>query len=150
MAHPPAGAAQVLIDVAAAGDSTAPRVLWTIPDVDASVVAASAAPVYTDTVGPLFTPSILIGVSEALSETTVSGTTVTLAHRGGAGVTASVGFETGTNQIILRPRAALAVGEYTVTVGTGVRDIAGNGLAPTHGTSAWVTKKWKRISICQP
>jgi len=121
-------AAQVHIDVSSAGDTTPPTVLWTIPDADATGVGTSASPVFTDTVGPLYTPAILIGVSEALSATTVTTATVSLAGSGGP-ISIHVSFDAGSNQIVLRPRAALTDGEYTVTVGTGVTDVAGNGLA---------------------
>jgi hypothetical protein len=121
-------AAQVRIDVTPAGDTTPPTVLWTIPAADATGVAVSTTPVFTDTVGPVYGPAILIGMSEALDPSTVTISAVTLA-RSGAAVASSVTFDAGSNQIILRPRAALTEGEYTVTVSTGVKDLAGNGLA---------------------
>ncbi len=122
-------AAQVRIDVIPNGDVTPPSVLWTTPEADATDVEASVTPVVTDTVGALYTPSILIGVSEALSETTVTTAAVTLALTGGTPVTATVSFNTGINQIVLYPRLALADGMYTVSVDTSVKDLAGNPLA---------------------
>ncbi len=47
----------------------------------------------TNTVGPAYTPAILMGMSEPLDATTVTSATVTLAR------TASVAFDGGTNQI---------------------------------------------------
>ena len=41
-------------------------------------------------------------------------------------------FDGGANQIVLIPRAALGDGEYTVTVKTGVADLASNALAAPH------------------
>jgi len=82
------------------------------------------------TVGPVYTPAIFIGMSEALNPATANGTTVTLA-RSGAAVASSVAFA-GSNRIVLRPRAVLTAGVYTVTIATGVEDLAGKGLAATY------------------
>jgi len=123
--------AQVRIEVTPAGDTTPPTVLWTFPTADATGVTAVSNPVFTDTTGPIYGPAILVGFSEVLDPATVTGTTVTLAGSDGA-VLALVSFDAGSNQIVLRPRVALAAGQYTVTVTTGVRDVAGNGLAAPH------------------
>jgi hypothetical protein len=122
-------AAQVLIDVAAAGDTTPPQVIWSNPASGATGVAASTTPVFTDTDGPVYTPVIRIGVSEALSETTVSGASVTLAHGSGGVVASSAAFDGAFNQILVQPRVALAAGEYVATVTTAIADRAGNRLA---------------------
>lgn len=121
-------AAQVRIDIAPAGDTARPTVLWTVPAADATGVIASTSPVFTDTVGPLYSPTILIGISEALNPATVTAANVTLTGSGGA-VSTLVAFDAGTNQIVLRPRTALGKGTYTVTVNTAVTDVAGNALA---------------------
>jgi hypothetical protein len=71
---------------------------------------------------------LLIGVSEPLSPTRVSNATVTLAANGHAAVAVSATFVGSANQIVLTPRVALAVGEYNVTVTTGLADMAGNTL----------------------
>lgn len=127
--------AQVTITVLPQGDTTAPRVLWTDPADGAVGVFASATPVFTDTVGPVYAPVILIGMSEPLDESTVHSGTVTLARSSGAAVAASATFDGGTNQIVLIPRVALGDGEYRVTVTTGVKDQAGNALAAPYTTS---------------
>jgi hypothetical protein len=67
-------------------------------------------------------------MSEALNPSKVTGANVALAGSGGS-VSALVGFDAASNQIVLRPRAALSAGAYTVTVSTGVTDLAGNALA---------------------
>lgn len=126
--------AQVTIEVTPQGDTTPPQVLWTNPADGTGGIAPSAAPVFTDTLGPVYTPVILIGVSEALDTTTVHSGAVTLT-RSGAAVAASVAFDGGVNQIVLHPRAALGAGEYRVTVTTGVKDAAGNALAAAHVTT---------------
>jgi hypothetical protein len=47
-----------------------------------------------------------------------------------------VDLEGGTNQIAISPRAALISGEtYTITVSSGVHDIAGNPLAHAYRAS---------------
>ncbi|MEI6777663.1 MAG: right-handed parallel beta-helix repeat-containing protein [Chloroflexales bacterium] len=121
--------AQVLIEVTPVGDKTPPQVLWSNPAADTSGVVASASPVMTDTVGPIYSPVIMIGFSEALSETTVTTMTVTLARNNGAAVASSVAFDAASNQIVLTPRTALAPGEYVLTVTSAVTDRAGNPLA---------------------
>ena len=122
-------AAQVRIEVTSAGDTTPPTVVWTSPAVDAKDVVASSSPVYTGTAGPVYTPVIVIGVSEPLSETTVSTATVTLTDGAGKLINGTVRVDGGRNQIVFAPRVALANGQYTVTVSVGVADLAGNGLA---------------------
>ena len=121
--------AQVYISVTPEGDATPPQVVWTSPQTDATVVVSPTTPVFTDTLGPVYAPAILIGVSEPLSETTVATATVTLTRSGGAPSTASVRFDGNTYQIILLPRAAIRPGEYDVAVSAGVSDLAGNPLA---------------------
>ncbi len=139
--------AQVRIEVAPVGDMKRPTVLWSIPAPNAADVAASATPVFTDTVGPLYAPAVLIGLSEALDPVTVTSSTVTLAPSGGAAVSANVGFDAGTNQVVLRPRVALAEGKYTVTVTTGVKDLAGNTLAAAHTWSFTIGAGERRIYL---
>jgi hypothetical protein len=128
-------AAQVLIEVTPTGDATPPQVLWSNPAADATGVTASSSPVFTDTTGPVYAPVILIGVSEPLSETTVSGGTVALAHNGGAAIAASAAFDGAFNQVVVQPRTALAAGEYVVTMTTVIADRAGNRLAAPYTTS---------------
>ncbi len=122
-------AAQVCIEVTSAGDTTAPTVLWTSPVDGAKNVSASASPIFTDTTGPVYAPVITIGVSEALSETTVTTATVTLTDGAGKPIPGSVRVDGGVNQIVFAPRVVLTNGQYTATVTVGVADLAGNGLA---------------------
>lgn len=119
--------AQVRITVTSAGDTTPPTVLWSAP-VAGGFTPISSGAAFTDTVGPLYAPALAVGFSEALEPSTVTTATVSLTGSGGA-VTIHPLFDGGSNQIVLWPRTALAEGEYTVTVGTGVTDLAGNGLA---------------------
>jgi len=72
---------------------------------------------------------IVIGASEALSETTVTTATVTLTDGAGNPITGTVRVDGAINQIIFASLVALTNGEYTATVTAGVADLAGNGLA---------------------
>lgn len=138
--------AQVTIEVTPQGDTTPPQVLWTNPVDGASGMAVSAAPVFTDTQGPVYAPVILIGVSEPLDTATVHAGTVTLT-RSGAAVAASVTFDGGVNQIVLYPRAALGAGEYRVTVTTAVKDAAGNALAAAHITTFTIGEAYGAVYL---
>jgi hypothetical protein len=125
--------AQVRITVTPTGDTTSPQVVWTSPAADATEVIASTTPVFTDITGPVYAPLILIGVSEALSETTVTTATVTLARSGGHPLAVGVRFDGSVNQIIVAPGTPLqASAAYTVTLTTGVTDLAGNPLATAY------------------
>jgi hypothetical protein len=125
-------AAQVEIEVTSVGDTTPPQVVWTSPADGAKNVAVSASPVFTDTDGPVYAPVIVIGVSEPLSETTVNTATIALADSVGAPVTGTVRFDGAVNQIAFGPLVALEPDMYTVAVGTGVADVAGNPLAAAY------------------
>jgi hypothetical protein len=120
--------AEVYVTVTSEGDETPPQVTWTSPAADDEDIVASSTPVFTDTVGPAYSPVVLIGVSESLSETTVTSATVTLAT-GNTPVSFSAWFEPDGNQIVLAPRAPLDSGQYTATVTTIVADHAGNTLS---------------------
>ncbi len=120
--------AQVYVTVTPEGDATLPQVTLTRPQADETVIISPTTPIFTDTLGPVYGPIILIGVSEPLSETTVTTTSVTLMHRA-ASIPISVSFDGSVNQIILFPRVAMSPGAYTVAVSDGIRDLAGNALA---------------------
>lgn len=123
-------AAQVQIEVTPAGDTTPPTLLWTSPVSGTKNVIASASPVFTDTDGPVYTPLVHIGVSEALQETTVTSATVTLSDSSQAILLIAVRFDGTANQIVVTPRQALAEGTtYTLHISSGVTDAAGNPLA---------------------
>ncbi|MBI3958682.1 MAG: right-handed parallel beta-helix repeat-containing protein [Chloroflexi bacterium] len=122
-------AAAIGITVTPAGDTTAPTVLWSQPPANAVDVAFSAAPVFTDTSGPVYSPVIRVGVSEALDAETVTSGTVTLSSDKRAALPVSVAFESGLNQIVVTSRQVLATGRtYTLSIDPGVTDRAGNPL----------------------
>ena len=131
--------AYVRIVVNSFGDAAPPEVLWTNPADGAQDVVGSDDPVYTDLLGPVYPPVIAIGFSEALSATTVTTQTVRLESAAGV-APASAAYDGLFNQVTLAPRAPLLVDTvYTVTVMSGVADLAGNLLAaeyPWHFSTA--------------
>lgn len=124
--------ADVRIAVSSEGDGRAPQVLWTLPVADASGVIASSTAVFSDTQGNLYGPQLIAGMSEALDGTTVTSSTVQLRSSNGNIVPTLAHFDAQSNQIVLMPRQALSAGSYSVTISTGVRDLAGNRLAEAH------------------
>jgi hypothetical protein len=71
-----------------------------------------------------------ITFSEAMDPTTINATNITLRVTGGAAVAGAVTYNTTTHVATFTPSAALTVPQdYTITVTTGVKDVAGNALA---------------------
>jgi len=127
--------AHARIVVNSLGDATPPEVVYTDPANGASDVPVSTAPLYTDEIGPAYTPFISLGFSEALSATTVTTQSIYLAQAGGSVAPSSVMYDGFYNQVILVPRAPLQYATiYTVTTTMDVRDAAGN---PLTAARAW-------------
>jgi hypothetical protein len=84
--------------------------------------------------------TVQVTFTEAMDPATITGTTVTLrATSPSAAVPATVTYNPATNTALLTPTASLAQGKnYTVTVTTGVTDLAGNALL-TQFTSNFTT-----------
>ncbi|WP_322488104.1 Ig-like domain-containing protein [Chloroflexus sp.] len=127
--------AQVTITINASGDTTRPTILWSNSANNASGLVAGTTPVYTDTIGPVFAPAIMLGTSEALDATTVTTGTVKLLRANGAEVPISISYTPSSYQITMMSRVTLSDGAYRVTVTTGVKDVAGNALATPYTTS---------------
>ncbi len=121
--------AQVLIDVTPTGDTKKPQVLWVTPaNGDKNIIAGGTA-IFTDKTGPIFGPLIYAGFSEAIQAGTVTTQTVRLNGPSGQ-VSATVLFDGLLNQVAIQPRQALQSGvTYTVSLSTGIKDLAGNALA---------------------
>ena len=102
---------------AAAPDNTPPTVTSTSPANSAINVAISTVVTAT--------------FSEAMDATTISGTTFTLkVTSGGAAVAGAVTYDPATHIATFTPTAPLANNtNYTATITTGVKDVAGNALA---------------------
>lgn len=97
-------------------DTTSPTVISRTP------TAATGVPVGT---------TVTFTFSEDMDPTTINGSTVTLnVTAGGAPVTGSVAYNAGTRTATFTPSAPLTPStNYTATVTTGARDLAGNPLA---------------------
>jgi uncharacterized repeat protein (TIGR01451 family) len=122
--------AEVRIRVNPTGDTTPPQVQWTEPVSGALAVAVQASPVHTDTVGPAYAPFINVGFSEDISSTTISTQTVQVVDSAGRVLSRTVGYDGEARQLVVKPRQPLSGGTvYTVTVTTGVQDMAGNPLS---------------------
>ena len=99
------------------GDNTAPTVVSTVPADLATGVPTNS------TISATF--------SEAMDPATLNTTTFTVRPTaGGANVAGTVTYSAGTNTATFTPTNPLAAGTaYTVTITTGAKDAAGNGLA---------------------
>ncbi|MDD5762561.1 MAG: Ig-like domain-containing protein, partial [bacterium] len=98
-----------------AGDTTPPTVAPGTPASGATGVAIAS--------------TVTATFSEEMDNTTITGTTFTV-KAGATGVTGTVGYAAGTYVATFTPSSSLAYSTtYTVTVTTGVKDLAGNALA---------------------
>lgn len=107
-------------------DNTAPTVVGRTPTPGATNVATNT--------------QVTVTFSEAMDQTTINATNVKLvATTGGATVPTTLAYNAATNTVTLTPTAALANNtSYTITVTTGVKDLAGNALA-VQFTSSFIT-----------
>jgi hypothetical protein len=123
--------ANVAVQVLPDGDTTPPAVLWASPADGTQEVPVSTTPLLTDETGPIYEPALVVGVSEALVESTVTTDTVYLQPSGGTPVPAWVGFDPNLDQVILQPRQPLRPETtYTLSLAAGIQDLAGNPLVP--------------------
>ena len=107
----------VLVETTPPVDATAPTVTSVTPTSGATGVATTVAP--------------QIVFSEAMDAATINSTTVRLLN-GGSTVAATVSYNAATRTATLTPTSVLANSTtYTVSVSTGVEDLAGNVLAQT-------------------
>ncbi len=91
-----------------------------------TITSRSPAPGST---GVATSAAIQIGFSEAMKASTINGSTVTVSANG-TQVAGSVSYDANTHVATFTPSSALAnYQSYSVTVTTGVTDLAGNGLA---------------------
>jgi uncharacterized repeat protein (TIGR01451 family) len=107
-------------------DHSAPTLLWTAPEngsrVDAAMTLATGGV-------PLYTPRIQLQFSEAMNASTVTTATIQL-KIDGQPTPIDVQYDRTTDQaVLLLQTAPKPNAPYVVTVGTGVKDLAGNALA---------------------
>lgn len=102
-----------------AADTTAPNVVSVTPTNNATSVATST--------------SVTATMSEALTASTVSSSSVSLRNGQATAVAATVSYDVVQKTITLTPSAALeANATYTATITTAVKDEAGNALAANY------------------
>jgi methionine-rich copper-binding protein CopC len=108
------------------GDTTAPTVTTVVPANNATGVALNT--------------TVKVTFSEAMDQSTITTSTVTLRNTATSGlVTATLAYDGATNTATLTPSAPLASNtNYTVTVTTGAKDVSGNPLG-TNFTSTFTT-----------
>ena len=125
--------AEVQIVINPSGDATPPQVVWTYPADGATDVAIRATALRTDETGPIFLPLPFAQFSEALDPATVSDALVHVVDADGAALPVTVFHSAPLHRLSIQPRQALQ-GQtvYTVTLGTGLRDLAGNALKTTY------------------
>jgi PKD repeat protein len=114
----------------ASGSSSTEQVISVMPEPDTTgpvVVEQRPAPGAT---GVSVRTGVQVQFDEPVQPGSVTGATVSLAGPDGVGVDATVGYDSASRTATVTPSSALAYATgYTVTVGTGVRDLAGNALA---------------------
>ena len=113
-------------------DTTPPAVSWTYPEDGAAVSELGVTPIAGGAGGPSYVPALLVQMSEALDPATVGAATVTVRDASGGAVAASASFDAGANQVAVVLHERWRTTTYTVTLGTGIRDLAGNALAPQY------------------
>ncbi|SNY03735.1 PQQ-dependent sugar dehydrogenase [Paractinoplanes atraurantiacus] len=100
-------------------DTTAPAVAATSPAGGATGVA--------------LTSPVTVRFNEAMAASTITAANLELRGPGGTLVNRTVAYDAATETATITPSAALAAStQYTVTVRTGVTDVAGNALAANH------------------
>jgi uncharacterized repeat protein (TIGR01451 family) len=116
-------------------DTTPPEVYWTSPWSGAQGVGYGVYPVYEDAQGGVYAPSIIVQFSEAISQTTLTTTSLQMVDRLQRPVPATLSYNGISRQARLTLRSPLSGNmQYTVTIGTDVRDISGNAL---HAPYQW-------------
>ncbi|MFN3762308.1 MAG: Ig-like domain-containing protein, partial [Anaerolineae bacterium] len=140
--------AEVQITVHPQGDTTPPQVQWTWPESGTVDVVPIATPVYSDDVGPLFPPFAIIQFSEPLTAATVNTGTIRMVAEDGAPVPVRVTYDGTMREATVALRQPLRpMKGYTVTVTTGVRDMAGNALASDYRWSFRTGAIWSRVYL---
>lgn len=111
---------------------------FTIRDDVPPTVAAVSPP--SGAVGVAANTAVAITFSEPMDATTITGTTITLkVTSSGSAVAGTVTYNSATRVATFTPSSALSVPvNYTVTVTTGVKDVAGNPMAAAF-TSTFTT-----------
>jgi hypothetical protein len=99
--------------------------------VDTTAPAVNSVSPADGTLNVAVASKVVAAFSEAMTAATIDGTTFTLVQQGGVTpVAATVSYDAQSKEAILTPDADLQAGtNYTATIKTGVKDLAGNALA---------------------
>ncbi len=111
-------------------DTTAPRVIGTVPAADATGISPTA--------------NVKATFSEAMNRSTVTGSTFKLFKKGSTTkVAASVTYDAGTHKATLNPTNSLRLGTtYKAVVTTLAEDTSGNRLDQNATTTGLQKKTW--------
>ena len=111
-------------------DTTPPIVSWTAPANNAVVGPVSTSPILTDTFGPIYTPYVFAGFSEAIDASTLTTSTLVLTAPDGTAIVTTVSYNGANAEAVVLPRRPLEPATwYTVRVTQGIKDLVGNPLA---------------------
>ncbi len=123
--------AEVQITVSPTGDTTPPTITWTEPVNGALNVPVISRVVLTDALGAIYRPFPIIQFSEALNAVTITAPgAVQMVDASGAQIPISVNYDGVMRQASIQLRQPLQPERwYTITVASGVQDVAGNALA---------------------
>jgi hypothetical protein len=122
--------AEVRIEVTpATSDTTPPRVVWTNPGDGREIDPVSPKPIHSDAVGPIWGPPLVAEFSESLEAASVVAGAVRVIDTAGREVPSVVLYDAAARQVAVHLRERWRATTYTVTVTTGITDLAGNHLA---------------------
>jgi hypothetical protein len=111
-------------------DTTPPTVTWIAPKDNAVVGPISANPAFTDSIGPVYKPYVIVGFSEAIDASTVTTSTLFLTRQDGTAIPVTVTYSGMTGEAIALLRQPLdPATTYTVRATQGIKDLVGNPLA---------------------
>jgi methionine-rich copper-binding protein CopC len=114
-----------------AGNPLAANKTWTFATADATPPTVTAVSPANDATNVATNATIQVTFSEAMDASTIIPANITLKNTGtSAAVTVTVAYNAATQVATITPTASLSnLTNYTLTVGTGVKDAAGNPMA---------------------
>ena len=125
------GASNYWVDVIA-GTPTATTPAPTTPEVDTTAPTVQSVTPTNGSTNVATTASLTATVSEALTASTVSSSSVTLRGSQGA-IATTVSYDANQKRVTLTPATELEAGAtYTATLTTAIKDVAGNALATSY------------------
>lgn len=114
-------------------DTIPPDVRWTSPSDGATHVSFTATSLTRAPLAPTYAPYLSARFSEPLQVASINDQTVRLVQLGnGKAISTSVAYDGTANQVVLTLHEPLQSNtQYEVQLGTGIQDLAGNGLDAT-------------------